>query len=126
MERILKQLIQLQELNFTLLEQRTLVPKAQLVDLENAIKALMEDLPPETARLYRGLQKRYDAAVVPEAKGTCSACGISLPTSLLYANPVSLRGEAPTVKKGHREDRETEGRRSQVFFHGAHAPPDSG
>ena len=82
MERILKQLIQLQELNFTLLEQRTLVPKAQLVDLENAIKSLIGDLPPEIARLYRGLQKRHDAAVVPETKGTCSACGISLPTSL--------------------------------------------
>jgi mannitol/fructose-specific phosphotransferase system IIA component (Ntr-type) len=82
MERILKQLIQLQELDFTLLEQRTLVPKAQLVDLENAVKALMEDLPSEIARLYRGLQKRYDAAIVPETKGTCSACGISLPTSL--------------------------------------------
>jgi mannitol/fructose-specific phosphotransferase system IIA component (Ntr-type) len=82
MERILKQLIQLQELNFTLLEQRTLVPKAQLVDLENAIKALLGDLPPEIARLYRGLQKRLNTAVVPETKGTCSACGISLPTSL--------------------------------------------
>ena len=91
MERILKQLIQLQELNFTLLEQRTLVPKAQLVDLKNAIKALLEDLPPETARLYRSLQKRYDAAVVPEAKGTCSACGISLPTSLA-AEIVSQKG----------------------------------
>jgi mannitol/fructose-specific phosphotransferase system IIA component (Ntr-type) len=91
MERILKQLIQLQELNFTLLEQRTLVPKAQLVDLENAIKALMADLPPEIARLYRGLQKRYDAAIVPEAKGTCSACGISLPTSLA-ADIVSKKG----------------------------------
>ncbi len=91
MERILKQLIQLQELNFTLLEQRTLVPKAQLVDLENAIKALMGDLPPEIARLYRGLQKRHDAAVVPETKGTCSACGISLPTSLA-ADIVSQKG----------------------------------
>jgi mannitol/fructose-specific phosphotransferase system IIA component (Ntr-type) len=91
MERVLKQLIQLQELNFTLLEQRTLVPKAQLVDLENAIKALMQDLPPETARLYRSLQKRYDAAIVPESKGTCSACGISLPTSLA-ADIVSKKG----------------------------------
>jgi mannitol/fructose-specific phosphotransferase system IIA component (Ntr-type) len=91
MERTLKQLIQLQELNFTLLEQRTLVPKAQLVDLENAIKALMEELPPEIARLYRGLQKRHNTAVVPETKGTCSACGISLPTSLV-AEIISKKG----------------------------------
>jgi mannitol/fructose-specific phosphotransferase system IIA component (Ntr-type) len=82
MERILQQLIQLQELDFTLLEQRTLVPKAQLVDLEDAIRALMEDLPQNIATLYRGLQKRYNTAVVPETKGTCTACGISLPTSL--------------------------------------------
>jgi mannitol/fructose-specific phosphotransferase system IIA component (Ntr-type) len=85
MERIIKQLIQLQELHFTLLEQRTLVPKGQLVDLENSIRELMGGLPPEIAKLYRRLQKRYNAAVVPETKGTCSACGISLPTSLAAA-----------------------------------------
>lgn len=82
MDRILKQLIQLQELHFTLLEQRTLVPKGQLVDLENSIRTLMEELPPKIATLYQTLQERHLAAVVPEAKGTCSACGISLPTSL--------------------------------------------
>jgi mannitol/fructose-specific phosphotransferase system IIA component (Ntr-type) len=85
MERIIKQLIQLQELHFTLLEQRTLIPKGQLVDLEDAIRALMKGLPQNIATLYRGLQKRYNAAVVPETKGTCSACGISLPTSLTAA-----------------------------------------
>jgi mannitol/fructose-specific phosphotransferase system IIA component (Ntr-type) len=82
MDRILKQLIQLQELHFTLLEQRTLVPKGHLVDLENAIKALLKDLPKEIATLYQGLHKRNNAAVVPETRGTCTACGISLPTSL--------------------------------------------
>jgi mannitol/fructose-specific phosphotransferase system IIA component (Ntr-type) len=82
MDRIIKQLIQIQELHFTLMEQRTLVPKAQLADLRDAIKASITDLPPKIAKLYRGLQKRYDAAVVPETNGTCSACGISLPTSL--------------------------------------------
>ncbi|OGP80728.1 MAG: hypothetical protein A2Z08_01880 [Deltaproteobacteria bacterium RBG_16_54_11] len=85
MDRILKQLIQLQELHFTLLEQRTLVPKGHLVDLENAIKALMKDLPQGIATLYQGLQKRNNAAVVPETRGTCTACGISLPTSLTAA-----------------------------------------
>jgi len=82
MDRIIKQLIQLQELHFTLLEQQTLVPKAQLADLENSIRTLMGDLPPEIAKLYRSLRKRHNAAIVPEIKGTCSACGISLPTSL--------------------------------------------
>jgi mannitol/fructose-specific phosphotransferase system IIA component (Ntr-type) len=85
MDRILKQLIQLQELHFTLLEQRTLVPKGRLVDLENAIKALLKDLPREIATLYEGLRKRNNAAVVPETKGTCTACGIALPTSLTAA-----------------------------------------
>jgi mannitol/fructose-specific phosphotransferase system IIA component (Ntr-type) len=82
MDRILKQLIQLQELHFTLLEQRTLVPEVQLVDLESSIRRLIEELPPKIATLYQALQKRYPAAIVPEIKGTCSACGISLPTSL--------------------------------------------
>jgi mannitol/fructose-specific phosphotransferase system IIA component (Ntr-type) len=82
MDRIIKQLIQLQELHFTLLEQRTLVPEVQLVDLENSIRTLVENLPPKLAKLYRVLQERHHAAVVPETKGTCSACGISLPTSL--------------------------------------------
>ena len=84
MDRILNQLIQLQELNFVLSEQRTLVPKSRLTDLENSIKELITNLPQEIATLYRGLQKRHhhQAAVVPEANGTCSGCGISLPTSL--------------------------------------------
>jgi mannitol/fructose-specific phosphotransferase system IIA component (Ntr-type) len=82
MDRILNQLIQLQELNFVLAEQRTLVPKFRLTDLESSVTALMENLPQEIAALYRGLQKRHQAAVVPEAHGTCSGCGISLPTSL--------------------------------------------
>lgn len=82
MDRIVNQLIQLQELNFVLAEQRTLVPKFRLTDLESSVSALVENLPQEIATLYRGLQKRHQAAVVPEAHGTCSGCGISLPTSL--------------------------------------------
>jgi len=91
MDRILKQLIQLQELHFTLLEQQTLVPKGHLVDLENSIKTLLKDLPQGIARLYQGLQKRNNAAVVPESRGTCAACGISLPTSLI-SDILSKRG----------------------------------
>ncbi len=82
MDRILNQLIQLQELNFVLSEQRTLVPKSRLTDLENSVKALIASLPQDIATLYRKLQERSHAAVVPEANGTCSGCGISLPTSL--------------------------------------------
>jgi mannitol/fructose-specific phosphotransferase system IIA component (Ntr-type) len=82
MDRILNQLIQLQELNFVLAEQRTVVPKSRLTDLESAVRALMENLPQKIATLYLGLQKRHQAAVVPEAHGTWSGCGISLPTSL--------------------------------------------
>jgi mannitol/fructose-specific phosphotransferase system IIA component (Ntr-type) len=82
MDRILNQLIQLQELNFALSEQRTLLPKARLADLESSVRGLMENLPSEIGTLYRVLQKRHQAAVVPEANGTCSGCGITLPTSL--------------------------------------------
>ena len=82
MDRVLNQLIQLQELNFVLSEQRTLVPQIRLTDLESSIRALMANLPQEIATLYRRLQQRYQAAVVPEANGTCSGCGMSLPTSL--------------------------------------------
>ena len=81
MDRILNQLVQLQELNFVLSEQRALVPQTRLTDLENSIKALMENLPQEIATLYRRLQKHHQATVVPEANGTCSGCGITLPTS---------------------------------------------
>lgn len=82
MDRFLNQLIQLQELNFVLSEQRTLVPKNRLADLESSIRALIGNLPQDIATLYRRLQERHQAAVVPEANGTCSGCGISLPTSL--------------------------------------------
>jgi mannitol/fructose-specific phosphotransferase system IIA component (Ntr-type) len=82
MDRILNLLVQLQELNFVLSEQRTMVPKSHLKDLEQSIRALMENLPEGIAAQYRRLQRRHQAAVVPETRGTCSGCGISLPTSL--------------------------------------------
>lgn len=91
MDRILKQLIQLQELHLTLLEQRTLVPKGQLHDLEKAVTALLDGLPSSIANLYQGLQRRDNVAVVPEVKGTCSACGIALPTSMA-AELIAKRG----------------------------------
>jgi mannitol/fructose-specific phosphotransferase system IIA component (Ntr-type) len=82
MDRILNQLIQLQELNFVLSEQRTLVPETRLTDLESSIAELLANLPEEIATLYRTLQERHQVAVVPETGGTCSGCGITLPTSL--------------------------------------------
>ena len=82
MDRILNLLVQLQELNFVLSEQCTMVPKSHLKDLEQSVRALMENLPQEIAALYRRLQRHHQAAVVPETHGTCSGCGISLPTSL--------------------------------------------
>lgn len=81
MNKVLNELVQLQELHFTLWEQQPLVPQERLADLEKSIQGLIADLPKPIARLYTRLQERHHTAVVPESNGACSACAISLPTS---------------------------------------------
>jgi len=82
MKRIVNLLIQLQELHYAKLEQQASLPQSRIKNLQEAMDALIKDLPPEMASLYREIQRRYTAAVVPAADGVCSGCSMSLPTIL--------------------------------------------
>lgn len=84
MKQIINQLIQLQVLSFTLEEQKALTADTYLKDLENSIKKLSDNLPPDVLKLFQRLLSHYSTAVVPMTNGTCSGCGISVPTILAY------------------------------------------
>ncbi|MEI6125946.1 MAG: PTS sugar transporter subunit IIA [Pseudomonadota bacterium] len=84
MKQIINQLIQLQDLSFTLEEQKALTTDTYLKDLEESIKSLAKDLPPDINRLFYKLLNHYSTAVVPMTKGICSGCGMAVPTMLAY------------------------------------------
>ncbi len=84
MNKLLNQLIQLQDLNFTLAEQQALLSDACLMELEESIKILSKNLPKQILSLFDALQSRYTTAVVPVTGGICSGCGVALPTSQAY------------------------------------------
>ena len=84
MKIIMNQLIQLQDLCFTLDEQKALTTKTHLKDLEESIHLLTSGLPADLAKLFQELIKHYATAVVPMAKGICTGCGMAVPTILAY------------------------------------------
>ncbi|MCX5901441.1 MAG: PTS sugar transporter subunit IIA [Proteobacteria bacterium] len=84
MKQIMNQLIQLQDLSFTLDEQKALTTETHLKNLEESIQTLTAGLPPDIAKLFHKLIKRNATAVVPMAKGICTGCGMAVPTILAY------------------------------------------
>ncbi len=84
MKQVINQLIQLQDLNFTLQEQKALTSDAHLKDLEKSIKALSKDLPQDIHRTFKKLLDHYATAVVPMVKGICTGCGMAVPTIMAY------------------------------------------
>ena len=84
MKQIINQLIQLQDLNFTLQEQKALTTDTYLTDLEKTIASLSKDLPDDIRKLFTDLLGHYATAVVPMANDTCTGCGMAVPTILAY------------------------------------------
>jgi mannitol/fructose-specific phosphotransferase system IIA component (Ntr-type) len=85
MKSILNQLIQLQELNFAMEEQKASKSKMPLTQLEKSIAEIRQQLPPEVSERYDRLQKHYPLAVIPLAHGSCSRCGLAVPTAVVNA-----------------------------------------
>ena len=83
MRNILNQLIQLQELNFALAEQKASNPNARLKQLEEAIAQLAQKLPEGISDRYQRLQKRFALAVVPVIRNACSGCALVVPLALV-------------------------------------------
>lgn len=84
MKQLINELIQLQDLHFTLQEQQALTAGTHLKDLEKSIAALTCDLPPDIAKTFRGLLDHYATAVVPMSRDICSGCGMTVPTIMAY------------------------------------------
>ncbi len=91
MKHIITALIQLQDLNFTLQEQKALTAETHLEILEKNIAALSRDLPEDIRRTFTNLLNHYATAVVPMSGGTCSGCGMSVPTILAYEVQVGAK-----------------------------------
>jgi mannitol/fructose-specific phosphotransferase system IIA component (Ntr-type)/predicted RNA-binding Zn-ribbon protein involved in translation (DUF1610 family) len=60
------------------------MPGARLEQLEQAIQTLFQSLPPDVALRFKRIEQRGPLAIVPIANGICSACGMSLPVSLVH------------------------------------------
>ena len=58
---------------------------ARLVQLDASIDTLFKELPAHAASQFRKIEKKGLLAIVPIANGFCSACGMSLPVSLVHA-----------------------------------------
>jgi mannitol/fructose-specific phosphotransferase system IIA component (Ntr-type) len=85
MKRVLNQLIQLQELDFALAEERASSSRMPLAKLEEAISTILATLPAEVSERFQRLRKRYPLAVVPIFHGICPSCAMALPLALVNA-----------------------------------------
>ncbi len=85
MNSVLNHLIQLQELDFALAEQKTANPQAPLTQLEDAIAQLRAQLPDQVLSRYQRLQQNSALAVVPVANGACSQCRMGVPLGIVNA-----------------------------------------
>ena len=82
--KIINDLVQLQELLIARAQQVATNPEARLEQLEQSIQTLFQSLPQEIAGRFKRIEERGPLAIVPIANGICSACGMSLPVSLVH------------------------------------------
>lgn len=85
MKNALNQLIQLQELDFALAEEKASSVKMPLAQLEAAIAKSLAALPEELAARYQRLRQRHPLVVVPIVNNTCAPCRMTLPVALVNA-----------------------------------------
>jgi len=85
MQKTINHLIQLQDLLIARAQQEASMPDARMEQLEAAIREMYEQLPAPIAAQFRRLEKKATLGIVPIANGVCSACGMSLPVSMVHA-----------------------------------------
>ena len=85
MQKTINHLVQLQELTLARAEQEASMPGSQLGQLDQAIDTMMNELQPDVQSTFRRMLKKSSLAMVPIANKNCSACGMSLPVSLIQA-----------------------------------------
>lgn len=84
MQPIINHLVQLQELTIARAQQEVGMPGSQLDQLDAAIAALTKELPNEVSLQFSRLLQKNHLAIVPVVNGVCTACGMTLPVSLVH------------------------------------------
>lgn len=84
MQKIINHLIQLQELLVAREQQEASMPGTRLTQLDANIDSFFAQLPPDIGNQFKKILKKSPLAIVPIANGVCSACGMSLPVSLVH------------------------------------------
>ncbi len=83
MNKIINQLIQVQEMVDARAQKQASQSSAHLTSLNDAIDTMMAALPPDTRTVFQKLLKRSHVAITAVHNGCCASCGMMLPVSLL-------------------------------------------
>ena len=84
MQPVINLLVQLQELIIARAQQEAGMPGAQLDQLDESIASLKKDIPSEVGLQFSRLLQKGPLAIVPVVNGVCTACGMTLPVSLVH------------------------------------------
>ncbi len=84
MQPIINLLVQLQELTVARAQHEAGMPGAQLDQLDASISALSKELPDDVHIQFTRLLLKSPLAIVPVVNGVCTACGMTLPVSLVH------------------------------------------
>lgn len=84
MQPTINLLVQLQELIVARAQHEAGMPGARLDQLDSAISALSKELPEDLYQQFTRLLQKSPLAIVPVANGACTACGMTLPVSLVH------------------------------------------
>ena len=84
MQPVINLLVQLQELIVARAQQEAGMPGAQLDQLDASIASLKKEIPADVSLQFSRLLQKGPLAIVPVVNGVCTACGMTLPVSLVY------------------------------------------
>ena len=84
MQPVINLLVQLQELIVARAQQEAGMPGAQLDQLDASIASLKKEIPSDVSQQFGRLLQKSPLAIVPVVNGVCTACGMTLPVSLVH------------------------------------------
>ena len=84
MQPTINLLVQLQELIIARAQQEAGMPGAQLDQLDASITSLTKEIPADVGQQFSRLLQKNPLAIVPVVNGVCTACGMTLPVSLVH------------------------------------------
>jgi mannitol/fructose-specific phosphotransferase system IIA component (Ntr-type) len=85
MQKVINQLVQLQELTFARAEQDSAMEGGHLAQLDQSIESMIAALPEDIQSTFVRMLKKSPLAIVPVSNKNCSACNMSLTLSLVQA-----------------------------------------